>query len=48
MVLQDGSTWVAVIGIPLSARGNAAVVVHGAKADRYRIFGGNKQYASQS
>src|SRR5260221_2577616 len=50
LVLQDGSTWVAVIGIPLSAPlGMQQVVVHGANGRQVIEYSvGNKQYASQS
>jgi hypothetical protein len=50
LVVQDGSTWVAVIGIPLSAPlGMRQVVVHGSDGRHEVEFEvGNKQYASQS
>ncbi len=50
LVLQDGSTWIAVIGIPLSAPlGMQQVVVHGANGRQVIEYSvGNKQYASQS
>ncbi len=50
LVVQDGSTWVAVIGIPLSAPlGMRQVVVRGMDGRREVEFEvGNKQYASQS
>jgi len=50
LVIQDGSTWVAVIGIPLSAPlGMRQVIVratNGRQEIEFRV--GNKQYASQS
>jgi murein DD-endopeptidase MepM/ murein hydrolase activator NlpD len=50
LVIQDGSTWVAVIGIPLSAPlGRRQVIVHttgGRQAIEFEV--GNKQYVSQS
>jgi murein DD-endopeptidase MepM/ murein hydrolase activator NlpD len=50
LVLQDGSAWVAVIGIPLSAPlGMRQVIVRGTDARQVIEFTvGNKQYASQS
>jgi len=50
LVLQADSTWVAVIGIPLSAPlGMRQVVVHGTNGRQVIEFSvGNKQYASQS
>jgi murein DD-endopeptidase MepM/ murein hydrolase activator NlpD len=50
LVLQDGSTWVAVIGIPLSAPlGMRQVIVRGTDGRQVIEFTvGNKQYASQS
>ena len=50
LVLQADSTWVAVIGIPLSAPlGMRQVVVHGANGRQVIEYSvGNKQYASQS
>ena len=50
LVIQDGSAWVAVIGIPLSAPlGKRQVIVHttaGRQAIEFEV--GNKQYVSQS
>jgi murein DD-endopeptidase MepM/ murein hydrolase activator NlpD len=50
LVIQDGSAWVAVIGIPLSAPlGMRQVIVHttaGRQAMEFEV--GNKQYVSQS
>jgi murein DD-endopeptidase MepM/ murein hydrolase activator NlpD len=50
LVIQDGSAWVAVIGIPLSAPlGMRQVIVHttsGRQAIEFDV--GNKQYVSQS
>jgi murein DD-endopeptidase MepM/ murein hydrolase activator NlpD len=50
LVIQDGSAWVAVIGIPLSAPlGMRQVIVHttsGRQAIEFEV--GNKQYVSQS
>ena len=50
LVIQDGPTWVAVIGIPLSAPlGLRRVIVHGTNGRQEIEFAvGNKQYASQS
>ena len=50
LVLRDDSTWVAVIGIPLSAPlGMRQVVVHGTNGRQVIEYSvGNKQYASQS
>ena len=50
LVVQDGSTWVAVIGIPLSAPlGRHQVVVHQNEARQEIEFTvGDKRYASQS
>jgi murein DD-endopeptidase MepM/ murein hydrolase activator NlpD len=50
LVLQADSTWVAVIGIPLSAPlGMRQVVVHGTNGRQVIEYSvGNKQYASQS
>jgi biotin carboxyl carrier protein len=50
LVVQDGSAWVAVVGIPLSAPlGSRQVVVRDADGRREIGFEvGNKQYASQS
>jgi hypothetical protein len=50
LVIQDGATWVAVIGIPLSAPlGMHQVIVHGAQGRQELEFQvSNKQYASQS
>lgn len=51
LVLQDGSAWVAVIGIPLSAPlGMRQVIVHSAGGGRQQIeFSvGDKRYVSQS
>jgi murein DD-endopeptidase MepM/ murein hydrolase activator NlpD len=50
LVLRDDSTWVAVIGIPLSAPlGMHQVVVHGTDGRQVIEYSvGNKQYASQS
>jgi murein DD-endopeptidase MepM/ murein hydrolase activator NlpD len=50
LVVQEGSTWVAVIGIPLSAPlGMRQVVVRGIDGRHEVEFEvGNKQYASQS
>jgi murein DD-endopeptidase MepM/ murein hydrolase activator NlpD len=50
LVIQDGSGWVAVIGIPLSAPlGEHRVVVRDTQGRREVEFAvGNKQYASQS
>jgi murein DD-endopeptidase MepM/ murein hydrolase activator NlpD len=50
LVIQDGSTWVAVIGIPLSAQlGMRQVIVRESGARQELEFPvGNKQYASQS
>jgi murein DD-endopeptidase MepM/ murein hydrolase activator NlpD len=50
LVLQDGSTWVAVVGIPLSAPpGMRQVIVRGANGGEQIEFAvGNKRYASQS
>lgn len=49
LVVQDGSTWVAVIGIPLSAPlGIRQVIVRGDGRHEVEFSVGNKQYASQS
>jgi murein DD-endopeptidase MepM/ murein hydrolase activator NlpD len=50
MVVQDGATWVAVVGIPLSAPlGVRRLIVRGADGRREIEFTvGNKLYASQS
>ena len=50
LVIQDGSAWVAVIGIPLSAPlGMRQVIVHGTNGRQEIEFQvGNKQYVSQS
>lgn len=50
LVLPDGSAWVAVIGIPLSAPlGMRQVIVHGTNGRQVIEYSvGNKQYASQS
>jgi murein DD-endopeptidase MepM/ murein hydrolase activator NlpD len=50
LVLQDGSSWIAVIGIPLSAPlGRRQVIVHSGDARQEIQFTlGDKQYASQS
>jgi murein DD-endopeptidase MepM/ murein hydrolase activator NlpD len=50
LVIQDGATWVAVIGIPLSAPlGMRQVIVHGAQGrQEFEFQVSNKQYASQS
>jgi len=50
LVLQDGSKWVAVIGIPLSAPlGTRQVIVHGTNGRQAVEFTvGDKRYASQS
>jgi murein DD-endopeptidase MepM/ murein hydrolase activator NlpD len=50
LVIQDGSDWVAVIGIPLSAPlGMRQVIVHGADGRHEIEFAvGDKRYASQS
>jgi murein DD-endopeptidase MepM/ murein hydrolase activator NlpD len=50
LVIQDGSTWVAVIGIPLSAQlGMRQVIVRESGArQEFEFPVGNKQYASQS
>ena len=50
LVIQDGSTWVALIGIPLSAPlGMHQVIVRGAEGRQELDFSvGSKQYASQS
>ena len=50
LVIQDGSAWVAVIGIPLSAAlGMRQVIVHGTNGRQEIEFQvGNKQYVSQS
>ena len=50
LAIQDGPTWVAVIGIPLSAPlGIHQVNVHGSNGRQEIEFSvGNKQYASQS
>jgi murein DD-endopeptidase MepM/ murein hydrolase activator NlpD len=50
LVLRDDSTWVAIIGIPLSAPlGMRQVVVHGTNGRQVIEYSvGNKQYASQS
>ena len=50
MVVQDGASWVAVIGIPLSAPLAARhVVVHGSDGrQEIEFIVGDKRYASQS
>jgi murein DD-endopeptidase MepM/ murein hydrolase activator NlpD len=50
LVIQDGSAWVAVIGIPLSAAlGMRQVIVHGTNGRQEIEFQvSNKQYVSQS
>ena len=50
LVIQDGTTWVAVIGIPLSAPlGERRIIVRDTQGRRELQFTvGNKQYASQS
>lgn len=50
LVLPDGSAWVAVVGIPLSAPlGMRQVIVHGTNGRQVIEYSvGNKQYASQS
>ena len=50
LVIEDGSSWVAVIGIPLSAPpGMRKVIVHGTNGRQEIDFAvGNKRYASQS
>ena len=50
LVIQDGSAWVAVIGIPLSAAlGMRQVIVHGTNGRQEIQFQvSNKQYVSQS
>jgi murein DD-endopeptidase MepM/ murein hydrolase activator NlpD len=50
LVIQDGSAWVAVIGIPLSAAlGMRQVIVHGTSGRQEIEFQvSNKQYVSQS
>jgi murein DD-endopeptidase MepM/ murein hydrolase activator NlpD len=50
LVVEDGSTWVAVIGIPLSAPlGKRLVIAHGAGGRReIEFLVGDKRYASQS
>lgn len=50
LVVQDGSTWIAIIGIPLSASlAPRQVIVHSGDARQEIQFSiGDKQYASQS
>ncbi len=50
LVIQDGTAWVAVIGIPLSAPlGTRQVIVHGTNGRQTLEFSvGDKHYASQS
>jgi murein DD-endopeptidase MepM/ murein hydrolase activator NlpD len=50
LVVEDGSAWVAVIGIPLTASlGKQQVTVHGTNGrQEFEFSVGNKRYASQS
>jgi murein DD-endopeptidase MepM/ murein hydrolase activator NlpD len=49
MVVQDGGTWVAVIGIPLSAPlAPRKVVIHDGGREELEFTVGDKRYASQS
>jgi murein DD-endopeptidase MepM/ murein hydrolase activator NlpD len=50
LVVKDGATWVAVVGIPLAAPlGSRAVIVHDGSGRHELAFEvGDKQYASQS